>query len=96
MKLYGAFIGINEYKDKRIHNLQLARHDALRFNQLVQDYVKKDECKAFILTDQQATRSEILHLIGVEIAGLATRDDIVLIHFACHGSPEIGIITNFI
>lgn len=29
MKLYGAFIGINEYKDKRIHNLQLARHDAL-------------------------------------------------------------------
>src|SRR5258708_6605372 len=91
MKLYGVFIGINLYEDKRIHSLTFACADAIKFNELVQASIVRNDQNTFVLTDEDATRSNILHLIGVQVASLATWDDIIFIHFSCHGSPEIGL-----
>ncbi|MGH2506312.1 MAG: caspase family protein [Ktedonobacteraceae bacterium] len=90
MKLYGVFIGINTYQDADIPHLHFACADAKRFDQLAQKAFGKDEYQGILLLNQEATYRNILDAIGNEIASQATSEDIVLIHFSGHGSPEIG------
>lgn len=90
MKLYGVFIGINTYQDPSIRPLKFACADATRFDALVQNALSSAEYQSILLLDQEATRSNILDAIGNDIASQATPEDIVLLHFSGHGSPEIG------
>ncbi len=88
MKLYGVFVGVNDYRDNRIRNLQFAAHDAKQFHRIVSDRISKDESKTWLLTNQRATRDIVIHTIGTELAYQVNNDDIVLLYFSCHGSPE--------
>ena len=88
MKLFGVFVGVNDYRDNRISNLQFAAHDAEQFHRIVNHRISKDENKTWLLTNQQATRDSVVHTIGTELAYQVNNDDIVLLYFSCHGSPE--------
>ncbi len=88
MKLYGVFVGINEYRDPRIKNLRFAVRDAQKFHNIVEARVVQDERKTWLLTDGYATRERVKHTIGTELAYQAGKDDIVLLYFSGHGSPE--------
>jgi uncharacterized caspase-like protein len=91
MKLYSVFVGIDRYEDQRIHTLTFACADAIKFNELIQASIAENDQHTFMLLNEDATRANILHKIGVQVASLATWDDLIFIHFSCHGSPEIGI-----
>lgn len=88
MKLHGAFIGLNSYKDKRISPLNFARADAESFYKAVEDGLPKNETRLSLLVDKQATKQNILELIGERFPRNASSDDIVLLFFAGHGTPE--------
>jgi uncharacterized caspase-like protein len=90
VRLFALFVGIDTYADPRIRTLRFAKADAVRFKQLIEEHIDESERCTFLLTDRDATRSEILKKLGVEIATQATQQDIILVHFAGHGSPEIG------
>lgn len=90
MKLYGMFVGINTYQDTDITRLHFACADAVRFDALLQNALGSTEYRSILLLDAEATRSNILDAIGNDIASQATAEDIVLLHFSGHGSPEIG------
>jgi uncharacterized caspase-like protein len=94
MKLHAAFIGINSYKDKRINSLRFARSDAEDFYTTVEKGLSKNETSLSILTDKQATKQNILELIGEQLPRRVVADDIVLLFFAGHGTPEIDTSIN--
>jgi uncharacterized caspase-like protein len=91
MKLYGIFIGIDRYEDRRINSLLYARSDAEVFYETVEGSLSKNEAQLSLLVDQQATRRGILELIGERLPRLVTTEDIVLLFFAGHGTPETEI-----
>ncbi|MBX5449148.1 MAG: caspase family protein [Thermogemmatispora sp.] len=90
MKLHGVLVGINRYQDERIDTLQYAATDAKRFyGQLVSSLAAED-VSLQLLTDEQATRKAILMAIGELLPRQAGPEDVVLLYFAGHGSPETG------
>jgi uncharacterized caspase-like protein len=88
MKLYGVFVGIDVYEDQRIRKLNFAVHDAKQFHRIVAERILDRECVTRLLTDHHATKTNILSIIGNQLAGEATADDFVLLYFSGHGSPE--------
>lgn len=90
MKVIGAFVGINGYQDPRINGLGFARADARAFAIIFQHYIPNNQRYLFTLLDSNATRANILDTIGNKMATLAQEEDLVIVHFSCHGSPEIS------
>lgn len=88
MKLHGAFVGINSYEDKMIRPLRFASADAESFYNRLSQALPKNETHLSLLTDKDATRQNILELIGERLPRIAVADDLVLIFFAGHGAPE--------
>lgn len=79
-------IGISNFKDTSI-NLRFAAKDATDFSNFLvnKENFKKDHVK--LLTDQNATRENILNAIGSGFLGKnAHKDDLVLIYVSSHGS----------
>jgi uncharacterized caspase-like protein len=95
MKLFGVFVGINKYKDSRIRPLNFAARDAQHFYDVVNERIEKSERKTWLLTDEAATRTGFMRLVGTELAGQVSENDLVLLFFSGHGSPETsGHIDN--
>jgi uncharacterized caspase-like protein len=88
MKLYGVFIGIDKYLDPKIHSLKYAKFDAQQFYGLFEQKLSSTDRTLWLLIDQQATKLQIEKTIGESVSRLAREDDIVLLHFSGHGSPE--------
>lgn len=88
MKLYGVFIGIDKYRDPMIRNLNFAKADAERFYDLFQQKIDPASRTLWLLTDEDATRSQIIKTVGEDVSRLAEEEDIVIIQFSGHGSPE--------
>jgi uncharacterized caspase-like protein len=88
MKLYGVFVGIDEYKDQDIKRLNFAAYDAEQFHRIVAERISDKECKTWLLTNCQATKAKVLDTIGNQLAEKAALDDFVLLYFSGHGSPE--------
>src|SRR5688572_4947 len=85
---WAIIIGISKYKNTDL-NLRYADRDAEELYQLLltpsgggfeQDHIKK-------LTNEQATKSEIGRILGSFLKKPAP-EDLVIIYFACHGSPD--------
>lgn len=87
--LYGVFIGIDQYRDPQIPLLQCCAQDARRFQQIVSDRLAETDRQTWLFLNETATRTNIMHLIGSELAGRAQPDDMVLLYYSGHGSPEI-------
>lgn len=87
--LHVLTVGINRYRDPRIQDLACARQDAEAFGQLFADRMVKEDRKVQILLDEEATRANVLDAAGNELARAACEDDVVVMLFAGHGSPEL-------
>ena len=88
MKLFGTFVGINKYKDSRIRPLRFATRDAQQFYKVINERIKSSERRTWLLTDEAATKTEVMKLIGTKLASQVLEDDIVLLYLSTHGSPE--------
>jgi uncharacterized caspase-like protein len=69
--------------------LRFARADAQAFESLLTQSSLTHDIEVHSLLDADATRTNVLKLIGVDVARQAKPNDIVLFFFAGHGSPEI-------
>lgn len=47
------------------------------------------DLQTYLLLDAEATRIDILDLIGMDLPLSVHNDDVVLVYFAGHGSPEV-------
>ena len=81
-------IGIDRYADPLIPDLMFAANDARRLADVCSRSRHANEIVIHSLTDEDATRDNVLHLIGTDLANRTSTDDIVLFYFAGHGSPE--------
>ncbi len=81
-------IGINHFADPQIRDLSCAVSDAQAVASLFRDRVAPNQCQVTTLLDQQATRTNIMHTIGDQLARSASPADIAIIYVATHGSPE--------
>jgi uncharacterized caspase-like protein len=88
-RLHAAFIGIDKYEDPTIADLRFARADAEALAATFEGSMHIEDLRFELLVDQHATRTNILDLVGRDIAGSVASDDLVLVYFAGHGSPEI-------
>ena len=88
---HAVIIGINQYKDKSIPDLNFARADAEAIYNVLSDpelgRISPDNI--FLLLDEDATQRKIRSAIGTKIPRRAGEDDVVYIYFAGHGAPVI-------
>ncbi len=90
-KKYALVIGIGSFQDPKITHLQFAAKDARDLASLLTDprYGRFDPDKVTLLTDEKATRANILEALQRLILG-AEEDDLVLVYVSSHGSPHQG------
>lgn len=89
-KLHILTVGVNRYGDHRIGDLKFACQDALAFAELFRSRIVEEDRSIRMLLDEEATRANVLDVAGVQLAKEAEKDDVVLILFACHGTPEVA------
>lgn len=83
---WALVIGISNFKDPSI-NLKYAAKDATDFSNFLvtSENFKKDHVKT--LTDQEATRENIISMLGSKwLAKNAREDDLILVYVSSHGS----------
>lgn len=88
MKLYGTFIGVDTHADPNISSLSYAKDDAERFYELIKESFDSIESQLQLLTNNHATKQAVVRAIGENLSRTVHEDDIVLLFFAGHGSPE--------
>lgn len=90
MKLYGVFVGIDNYADPNIPKLSYAKADAEHFFKLVEESMSLSSSKyqLKLLTDTQATKQSVLKAIGEDLSRVVQEEDLLLLFFSGHGSPE--------
>jgi uncharacterized caspase-like protein len=85
--LHAVLIGIDQHQDAVIPTLSYARADAEALAAALA-HIREDERSIRLLVDGEATRRNIMAAIGEDVHRAVEPDDIVLIYFAGHGSPE--------
>ncbi len=89
MTIKAIFVGVNKHRDPTIPELSGARHDATALWALFMDSI--DKLSARLLVDEAAAHAEVRQaLLG--ILSSATPDDVVVITFAGHGSPDGSLV----
>jgi uncharacterized caspase-like protein len=88
VRLYAAFTGLNQYRDPRINSLNFACADAEKFYRLTKSTFAAKDAHLFLLLDKEATRTNLLKVIGEDIPRNAKEEDVVLLYFSGHGAPE--------
>ena len=86
--LHAIVIGIDRYADPRIQDLSCARNDAHTFGALLNERIAPAERRVTMLLDEQATRAGIMQAIGEDLVRAGGPDDVAILYFAGHGSPE--------
>jgi helicase len=84
--LKAVFIGVNKHVDANIPELTGARRDATALWALFTDTFY-DELTGQLLVDETATHTDVRQAV-LGILSAATTDDVVVITFAGHGSPD--------
>ena len=85
-ELWAAVIGINQYPNAR--PLKYAVNDALAFQHYLKNYIGLPEDHIFFLAEQDATKDNILSLLGTKLKRTASQEDTVIIFYAGHGAVE--------
>lgn len=89
MALKAIFVGINKHLDAAVPELSGARRDAVALWALFTDTI--DGLAARLLVDEAATHAEVSRaILGTLLAAQA--DDVVVISFAGHGSPDGSLV----
>lgn len=85
---WAMIVGISEFKDPKI-NLRYAAKDAKDFYDFLVNEKNFAADHVQLLTNEKATRANILSLLGSKwLPRLAESDDLVIIYFSSHGSPS--------
>jgi uncharacterized caspase-like protein len=84
--VWAAVIGINGYPNAR--SLKYAVNDALAFKHYLKNNIGVPEDHIFSLTEHDATKDNILSLLGTKLKRKASREDTVIIFYAGHGAVE--------
>ncbi len=90
-KIYAISIGINQYPAP--HPLSAARTDAEAYHHFVREQMGVAEDRAFLLTDQAATRQKIIDTFD-RVFRDAKPEDSILVFMAGHGVTEARGIRN--
>lgn len=85
---HAVIVGINQYVDPKIRDLEFARADAEALAALLQERVDGAR-QITLLVDDRATKSRIARVMTEELPRQISEEDEVLVYFAGHGSPEI-------
>jgi helicase len=85
----GAFIGIDRHADPEIRDLTGAARDARALWSLFADSVQGFDAE--LLTDAAASRAAVLAALDHSLGG-AGEEDIVLLGFAGHGTPDHRLV----
>lgn len=84
---WAVVVGISKFEDPRI-NLKYPAKDAQDFSNFLVNGAHFASDHVVLLTDEQATRSNILSVLGDKwLPRVANPDDLVIIYFSSHGSP---------
>lgn len=86
--LHAVIVGIDRYRDPFIPGLSCATRDARALATLIEDRIAVRERRVRLLLDEEATRRNIMVAIDEELHREVEDEDIVLLYFAGHGSPE--------
>lgn len=86
--LHAVIVGIDRYRDPFIPGLSCAARDARALAKLIEDRIAPRERKVRLLLDEEATRRNIMVAIDEELHREVEDEDIVMLYFAGHGSPE--------
>lgn len=87
-KLHAVVVGIDRYQDARINNLAYACADARAFSERLTQTLSPTEGNVRVLLNEEATLLAVRTVVGEDLARTARPDDLVLLFFAGHGSPE--------
>ncbi len=90
--VYAVIIGIGEYKDERIPDLNYTVNDAQGLYDVLidPDYGGIPEDHIRLLLDEKATDRNIKRNIGQWLRRQAKEEDTVIIYYSGHGAPEEG------
>src|SRR6185312_14508477 len=88
---HAVVIGINQYNDPGIPQLQFARADAEAMHSVLVDPAvgRFRPENVVLLVDENATERRIRSEIGTRLPRRAGPDDAVFVYFAGHGAPVI-------
>lgn len=89
MTIKAIFVGINKHLDPAISELSGAKRDATALWALFTDTI--DGLSARLLLDEAATHTEVTHAI-LGVLAAAQPDDVIVISFAGHGSPDGNLV----
>jgi len=89
MAIRAVFVGINKHLDTTIPELSGARRDATALWALFSDSV--EGLAARLLVDETATHTEVSQAILGTLSA-ANEDDVIVITFAGHGSPDGNLV----
>lgn len=88
--LHAVVVGVDQYQDPCISDLKYARADAEAVAELL-ERIHPNERDVELLVDDKATKHNVMEAIGQRVADRAIDEkDVVLLYFACHGSPELS------
>jgi uncharacterized caspase-like protein len=85
---HAVIVGISQYADRRIRDLQYARADGEALASLLNARVEGSR-QVTVLLDERATKARIERVMTDELPRQVAEEDEVLVYFAGHGSPEI-------
>ncbi len=86
--LHAVLVGINRYRDPDIRGLRCARPDAEEFARLLEERIHPSERQVWVLLDEEETKRNLMIAVGEEVRRAASPEDMVVLYFAGHGSPE--------
>ena len=90
-RVSGLFVGINRFADPKIPDLSGCRPDAEALHALFSDAISSLQSNTLI--DEHATKTAVLS--GLEaILNSATSDDVVIISFLGHGTPDHRLVLH--
>jgi uncharacterized caspase-like protein len=89
---HALLIGINQYDDAQVRNLEFAKADALAMYDILTDSKlgRFNPDNVTLLLDEQATKKAILEALLYDLPATVKPEDAVLIYYAGHGSPAPG------
>ena len=92
--LHALIVGIDDYADDKILNLEAAVHDSER----VAKYFQDNQTENYVaniktLQDKNATRQNIIDTFQTHlIDSNASEDDVLLFYYSGHGGQELSLI----
>ncbi len=88
-KLYALLVGINEYDNPNVSNLQGCVNDVLSVEEMIKKQYSQFDLQIEKLLNQKATYNNIISEFRNHL-GKAQADDIVFFHYSGHGAREIA------